>query len=282
MITDLGKVQIKRYLAGWETEIAGSIAFGVGESVESATQNRLDYEIGRVGIDFVTYDFNDDKLVFKGVMDEAFDGVIYEVGLFSSGPEATGSSSRLILSFDSDTEFWTQGGVDATYVTSNTRIGNDSMLVSPAASGSVTASYSDILMDLSGYTAADTFSIALRSANANISSLRFRFYTDTTNYYDITVPGAQITTGFGIVSVPFSQAAPTGTPRWEEITKVDVTVNASAGGAVSLQLEGVRIEDNDNVDPDRIMVARVKLATPFVKTAGTIQEVEFPLGVYTA
>lgn len=280
MFTDLGRVHIKRYLAGWETEIAGSIAFGVGASSPNAAQTRLDYEIGRVGVDFVTYDFIENKLIFKGVMDEIFDGVIYEVGLFSSGPEVTGSASKLILSFDSDTEFWTQGGVDATFTTDNTRVGNDSMLIAPAASGSVTASYSDILMDLSGYTAADTFSIALRSANANVSSVRFRFYTDTSNYYDVNVAGAQIPTGFGIVSVPFSQAVPVGNPRWAEITKVDVTVNAGPGGAASLQLEGVRIEDNDNTDPDRIMVARMVLPEPFVKTAGTIQEVEFPLGVF--
>lgn len=278
MITDLGKVHIKRYLAGWEPDLARSIAFGVGESAESPTQDRLDYEIGREDIVLTTYNFVDDKLVFKTVMDEIFDGVIYEVGLYSSDASASTIGSRLLFSFDSDTEFWTQAGLPAVYSTANTRIGNDSVVVAPAANGSVTTSYSDILLDLSGQTAADTFSFAFYSANTNVSSIRLRLFSDAANYYDLTISSG-IVAGFNIVNIPIAQAAPTGTPRWSEITKAEVTVSASATGDANVQLEAVRIEDRDNTATGHILIARTKLAVPFVKTAGTIQEVEFPLGV---
>ena len=280
MITNLGKVHIKRFLAGWEPDLARSIAFGVGDSNEVATQDRLDYEIGRTDISLITYNYIEDKLVFKGVMDETFDGVIYEVALYSSeaGPAST-VGSRLLLSFDSETEFWTQGGLPATYGTTNTRIGNDAMMISLNASTSATATYSDIFIDLSGYTSADTFSFAFHSAWPNVSSIVYRFYTDALNYYSVTVPGGSIGTGFNIVNIPVAQAVPTGVPRWSEITKVDVVATANADGAVLLQMEGVRVEDRDNTDIGQIMIARTKLATPFTKVAGTIQEVEFPLGV---
>lgn len=280
MITNLGKIHIKRFLADWEPDLARSIAFGAGESAEDAAQDRLDYEIGRTDVSLITYNYVEDKLIFKGVMEETFDGVIYEVGLYSSeAPEGNTVGSRLILSFDSETEFWTQGGVAATYSTTNTRIGNDSMVLAPAASGSVTATYQDILMDLSGYTSADTFSVALYSANTNVSSMTLRFFTDSSNYYTVTIAGGSIGTGFNIINVPIAQSVATGAPRWAEISKVEVTANASAAGAVNLQMEGVRVEDRDNTAIGQILIARTKLTVPFVKTAGTIQEVEFPLGV---
>lgn len=280
MITNLGKVHIKRFLAGWEPDLARSIAFGVGESVESAEQDRLDYEIGRTDVSLITYNFLEDKLVFKGVTDELFDGVIYEVGLYSSeAGEGSTVGSRLLLSFDSETEFWTQGGVPATYTTANTRIGNDSVVIAPLASGTVVSSYTDILIDLSGYTSADTFSFAFYSANTNVDSMTFGFFTDASNYYTVTIPGGTVGTGFNLINIPISQSVATGAPRWSEITKIEVTVNAGAGGAVNIQMEGVRVEDRDNTDIGHILVARTKLLVPFVKVAGSVQEVEFPLGV---
>lgn len=280
MITNLGKVHFKRFLAGWEPDLARSIAFGVGESVEIATQDRLDYEIGRTDISLITYNFIDDKLVFKGIMDELFDGVIYEVGLYSS-EAGSGSTvgSRLLLSFDSETEFWTAGGLAATYSTTNTRVGNDSVVVAPGASTSQTVTYSDIFVDLSGYTSADTFSLAFYAANANTSSITYRFFTDASSYYSTTVVAGSIGVGFNIVNVPVASSTVTGAPRWSEITKVEVTVAATAGGAASVHLEGVRVEDRDNTELGNILIARTKLITPFVKTVGSIQEVEFPLGV---
>lgn len=280
MITNLGKVHFKRFLAGWEPDFARSIAFGVGESTPDPAQDRLDYEIGRTDISLITYNFVEDKLIFKGIMDETFDGVIYEVGLYSSeANEGSTVGSKLLMSFDSDTEFWTQAGLPATYTTTNTRIGNDSMVIAPAASGSITASYENILMDLSGYTSADTFSVAFYSANTNVSSMTLRFFTDASNYYTVTIAGGSIGTGFNMVNVPIAQSAATGAPRWSEITKVDVSVNASGAGAANVQMEGVRVEDRDNTEIGNILIARTKLVTPFVKVAGTIQEVEFPIGV---
>lgn len=281
MMTNEGMLHIKRYMAGWTPSIALSMAFGVGTKAPTANDRELQFEVGRSDIELVSYDFVQDKLVFKASLGEDFDATISEVGLFSLESNIVSGEygSRLLASFDSETEEWFQGTTPATYTTANTRIGEDSVIVAPNASGSITVSQEDTVMDLSGYSAADELSFAFYSANTNASSIRYRFKTDASNYYDFTVPAASIVSGFNIVRLAKGGAVATGTPSWETITSLEVTVSAKAAGAASVNLEGVRIEDLDSVSPDYVMVARVILSVPFDKVAGRTQEVEFPLGV---
>jgi hypothetical protein len=279
MITSAGKTHIKRFLAGMEPDIARAIAFGVGEAPEQLSDTALHFEIGRTDVDLVSYDFTTDRLIFKGVLEEGFDGVIYEWALYSREDSSAGAfGSRLVTSFDSDTETWFQGGSAATYRTTNTRIGNDSVVVTAATSGNTTVSYPDVTMDFSEYSAADNFSFAFYNDNTNLSSIRYRFKTDASNYYDFTL-NSGFSTAFNIQTRTKGTATVTGTPNWGTITAIEVTVFSSGAGGASVGLEGVRIEDVDTVDQGYVMIARAVLVTPFAKTAGAIQEVEFPLGV---
>lgn len=279
MITDEGALHIKRYLAGWVPSIALSMAFGVGQRPATRTDTELEFEVGRADIELTNYDFVDEKLVFKASLPEDFDATLHEVGLYSmESNSASGDfGSRLITSFDSETEAWTQGAGDATYSTTNTRIGVDSVSATPAANGSVTVALSDTYHDLSGYSAADQFSFAFFCGNTNTSSIRYRFKTDTTNYYDITVTTANA--GFNVAKINKGTATPTGSPEWGAITSLEVTVSSKASGASQVNLEGIRIEDRDTISPEYVLVSRVVLATPFDKVSGRIQEIEFPLGV---
>lgn len=281
MITNQGMVHIKRYLAGWTPSIALSMAFGVGTEAPNVGDSALNFEVGRADIELTSYDFVQNKLVFKASLPEDFDATIYEVGLFSLESNIVSGEygSRLLASFDSETETWMQGSVEATYVTTNTRIGEDSAQVSPAANGTITVIQSDVVMDLSGYSAADEFSFAFYCANTNTSTIRYRFKTDASNYYDVTVASASIAAGFNVVKIMKGAAVPTGTPDWGQISSLEVTVSAKAAGAATVNLEGVRIEDMDTISPDYVLVARVILATPFEKVSGRLQEIEFPLGV---
>lgn len=281
MITDEGVIHIKRYVAGWVPAIGLSMAFGAGEKPASVTDKELQFEVGRANIELTTYDFVQDKLVFKASLPEDFDATIHEVGLFSleSNYSSGDFGSRIISSFDSDTEAWMQGSDEATYSTANTRVGVDSVLVAPAASGSVTVVQSDTYHDLSGYSAADEFSFAFFCGNTNTSSIRYRFKTDATNYYDVTVPTASISAGFNVVRISKGAATVTGVPNWGDISSVEVTVNSKASGVSEVHLEGIRIEDMDTISPDYVMVARVVLSNSFEKVSGRIQEIEFPLGV---
>lgn len=280
MITSEGKLHLKRYLAGYEPDIGRALAFGVGTAPATLADNSLQYEVGRSPVNLVAYDFINDQLIFKAVLDENFDSVIHEVGLYSREDSSAGAfGSRIISSFDSDTELWMQGGSPASYTTTNTRIGNDSATISIVQSGSTTVSLANITVDFSENSAADVFSFAFYCNDANLSSLRFRFMTDNANYYDVTVTSGNIAAGFNIVRVTKGSAVVTGNPNWGTITELQVTGFATAGGTAVVNLEGIRIEDTDTVDTGYVLVSRVVLDIPFVKVAGRIQEVEFPLGV---
>lgn len=281
MITTEGTLHVKRYMAGFVPSIALSMAFGVGESPEAAGDTKLQFEVGRSDIELTSYDFIADKLVFKATLDEGFDATLYEVALYSSEADVAAGEfgSRLLTSFDSDTEVWMQASNPATYTTENTRIGANSVTVTLTTNGSSTVSQEGIVWDFSGYSAADEFVFAFYCDNGNAESIRYRFLTDASNYYDFTVPAASITTGFNLVRVLKGAAVSTGAPNWGSVTRLEVTSTAKNIGGVVINHEGIRIEDMDTVSPGYVMVARSLLAVPFDKVAGRIQEIEFPLGV---
>src|SRR6476469_6797323 len=117
MITQQGVTYIKRYLAGFVPSMAQSIAFGLGNRAESNTDTKLQFEVERVDINLTSYDFVNNKLIFKAELPDDFQGQIYEVGLFSQPSNAVAGEfgSKMLSSFDSFDEGWT---VDATGVAS--------------------------------------------------------------------------------------------------------------------------------------------------------------------
>jgi hypothetical protein len=273
-------MHIKRYLAGSVNDIGQSIALGVGEKPEAATDTALEYEIGRVSVDLVAYDFDTERLIFKATVTEEFDGVIHEVGLYSMDSSNAGAfGSRILTSFDSETEVWTSAAGPTIFTTENTRVGNDSLTLIPAAGGFVTAENTDVNVDLSENSGADQFSVAFYCADSNLANLSINFYTDSLNYYTVSVPNELIVAGFNIARVAKDAAVASGTPTWSSITSIGVTANAKVAGSATVNLEGIRIEDVDTVDIDYVLVSRAVLDTPFVKVSGRTQDIEFPLEV---
>lgn len=279
MITTNGKTHIKRYLAGHVPSIAQCIAYGIGGSAESAADTSLQFEVGRAEIMLTSYDFANDRLIFKAVLPEAFSAQIYEVALFSQfdNPLAGNFGSKVLASFDSSTETWTKDtdGSAAVYSTSTARLGGDSLSLSAAASTVVGYVLNDVIYDMSGNSGSDVFKFAY-NASANVSVVTLRFRTDASNYYLFnTYPSA----GYKIDTFTKGSAVVTGNPSWSNITSIEVRVQATAGGTAVVDFDGIRIEDTDTVSPEYVMVSRELLATQFTKTEGKTQEVEFSLSV---
>lgn len=282
MITTDGKLHIKRFLAGQVPAIAQSIAFGVGNRAEAVGDTKLQFEAGRVDIALTSFDFVNNRLIYKAQLPDDFAGSIYEAAIFSvaSDDVAGQFGSRLLASFEDDTEDWIDPatGNSASYVTAATsRIGTASMRQAPAASASETDAMNQLALDLGGYSGNDKFVFAFNVGTANTASIRFRFMTDASNYYDFLL-GAQ-TTGYKVVEAAKSTATVTGAPKWENITEIRVITTSTAGGASAVDFDGIRIEDSDTINPNYVMVAREMLSTPFVKEEGKIQEIEFALDV---
>lgn len=284
MLTNEGKNHIRRYLAQYVNAIAQSVAFGIGSAAEAGTDTALHLEVVRSPVNLVSYDFANNKLVYKASIPEDYIGKIYEVGLYSLDQDpASGSyGSRLVTTFDSGTEVWVDpadGTTAPAFSATANRVGADAMLHDPAASATMTDTLRNLSLDFSGNSAADTFKFALNVANANTNQVIYRFMTDTANYYSFTINATVQTAGYKIVELTKGSATVTGTPDWSNITEVQVITNSKSSGASSVEHDAIRIEDKDSASLDYILVARKVLPAPVTSSDGLAQDIEFSLDI---
>lgn len=279
MITGNGKIHIKRYLAGFVPNVVQSIAYGIGTRATAGADNRLQFETGRVNLSLTTVDMAANKIIYKAQLPEYEAGRIYEVGIYSVPADMVAGEfgSRLISSFDSDSEEWTNtsDGSPAFYSNTFSRIGEDSLRHTPGASTAQTSTLTQLSMDLEGYSGSDRFVLAFNVGNENTAGITVRFMTDSSNYYDFNM-GAQ-TTGYKFAEWQKADAVVTGSPNWATITQIQVITTATAAGPAQVDFDGIRVEDIDTVNPEYVMISREVLGTPYIKQEGRIQEVEFAL-----
>ena len=261
--------------------IAQSIALGIGSKVAAVGDAKLQFEIGRVPVNLTSFDFVNNKLIFKGAVPDEFSGIIYEIAVYSSPYDTVAGEfgSRTLARFDSNTETWVDAStsVAATYSTTNARIGADALRHTPAASATKSDILSQISLDLSGYSNADVFVLAFNAGTAFTSSVKVRLQTNASNYYEIT--SLTPTAGYKVVEIAKSAAVATGAPDWSNITSIQVSTTSTGGGASQIDFDGIRIEDVDTVNPEYVMVSREPLITPFTKVSGKTQEVEFAMDI---
>ena len=274
MITNDGKLRIRQWLPGGGTNLASTIVVGVGSTAESANDTRLVFEVARIPINLISYDNVDNLLIFKGALDAAMVGKIYEIGLYTQpvNTVAGGYGSRLLTSFDQINETWTNATWDATYA----RIGADALKQAPTASTTAT-SVLNTSLDLSGYSGADLFLLAFNCENGNAASVVFRFKTDASNYYTFTTSNPA--SGYNIVSFTKAVGVVTGSPSWSDITSIEVATTAKAAGTAPVEFDGLRVEDVDSINPEYVMLARDVPASPITKVSGLIHEIEYGVSV---
>lgn len=279
MITTEGKRYIKRFMAGQVPAIAGSIAFGIGGSVEALTDTSLHFEIDRSDIVLISYDFVNDRLVFKAPVPDTYVGTITEAALFSESINSAAGNfgSKLISTFDSENEEWFTGASPSTFSSTFSRVGGDSLRHTATASSTVSSTLDNIEIDLSGNSDADKFLIAYNNTNSFTANFKVKFMTDASNYYTLTVTSPS--TSYRISSVLKGDATVTGAPSWGQINSIEVTSTATAGGTSTMDFDAIRIEDMDTVNPDYVLIAREVLGTPFVKEVGKVQDIEYSLDV---
>lgn len=284
MITTSGRDLIKRYLAGYVPSIAQSIAFGIGGIAENMSQTSLQLEVARNTINLTSYDFANDKLVWKASIPDDYVGQIYEVGIYSlpANTEAGNYGSRIVTTFDSATETWVDpadGVTPAVFDTANMRVGVDALLQTPAAGATATYTLRDLQLDFSGNSASDTFIFAFYCANPNANSVSFKFMTDAANYYTFTITTPAQSAGYKIVEIQKGAAVTTGVPDWENITELQATTTSKAGAAAAVSFDAIRIEDRDSLSLDYVLVARKVLSPPVAAVDGLAQDIEFSMDV---
>jgi hypothetical protein len=271
MITEQGRVVVLRYLSGQVGRIGGAVAVGASQTLPARTDTKLYFEYGRGAVDLVAPDFLTNRVIFKAPMPLALSGTIYELGLYPYlAAPLSDFSDMVVTGFDPNVELLSGGTLNS----SNYRVGAESYQLAPAANGNSTATLT-VNTGFGGYSPEDLFTLAYFINDANTSSIRVRMLTDATNYYSYTF---NTPTAPGYYTHDFAKSAftRTGTADWSNITSVQFTVNAGAGGATAVQFDGLRINDTTPY-VDYALVSRAVLGAPLYKLPNQQMDIEYVL-----
>ncbi|QQV92411.1 minor tail protein [Streptomyces phage MeganTheeKilla] len=274
LITTEGQRLILRYLAGQSPSLGAAIGAGVSSVAATVDDTYLGFEVERVAVNLRNADYTNGMVIFKGTIEQDVVMNIYEMGLWSSAENNLNSEfgSRLLTTFDLELEEWTNVTADATA----NRTSADSIKVS-ASSSATTSPRLDVDMDLSGYSANDTFLLAFSKPNNNINTIKLIFEDVVGGgNASLTKTVSSLPSGYNILQFRKGDFAISGTFSWETITRMgfDVTAGGTAGYVI---LDGLRVEDLDTPNQDFVLVSHAILGSPIQKTNVAPMDVEYAL-----
>jgi len=272
LITTEGKRLILRVLAEQASSLGQAIGLGVGAAAATVADLRLQWEIDRQQIAIRNVDYDNSRVIMKTTLPQNSIYKIYEIGLWSQFTNDFNSDnvSRVLTTFETSFESWTNTTVDAT----QSRTSPDSVKIDAGSSATTTSSLG-VELDLSGYSALDTFNIAFYKANNNITTLKLNF-ASTGGSWEGSATVSALPVGYNIISIAKGAFTATGTPDWSAITTMSVKVTAG-GSAGYLIMDGIRIEDGDTLNPAYALVSRSVLGSPLTKTDSSPMDIEYAL-----
>jgi hypothetical protein len=296
LITKFGKRFLTSYLAGMITSPTKDLAFGIDSTAVQANGNdtRLGFEFYRVPVSFGSIDIQTDvsgnstySVVYQATIPQDVSGIIKEIGLYPGiKSSANNYDSKFIADFENNLMWFKSDGSNPELVSETTstikpRVGAYFSKVALSASQSVefTCSYSGL--DLSGYTASDSISLAYNQENTNLESIVFRFYSSDSSYYSATFAGAaSVTDTNKIAKVLFStMVANNAYADLTSIIKIGVVVTAKSSGQAVIYLDALRIDDEDTFDANFGLISRSVLSSPVEKIAGKPVDIEYRINL---
>ena len=298
MITRFGKRFLTNYLAGNADFGQKELAFGIGSSAASEDNTRLNFEFYRVPVTIGSIDITNTgtnespvyvyKAVYQATIPQDVAGVISEIALYpASRTSRNNFDSNFLTQFDNNL-LWTDSNNGNPQLQINTselvsKIGENMVYVQTSAS--TAKEYTTPLgsLDLSGYSVNDSIAIAYKKADNNVSRIRLKFYSSTTQYcfVDFT-PEAMGATPDKIQSTTlnnlFSNTSATP-PDFKNIIKLGLEVTANSSGTTTVYFDGIRINDEDTFDANYGMISRSVLTGGNIvtKTSGRQVDIEYKL-----
>jgi hypothetical protein len=298
MITRFGKRFLTNYLAGNADFGQKELAFGIGSTAASADNTRLNFEFYRVPVTIGSIDITNTgtdespvyvyKAVYQATIPQDVAGVISEIALYpASRTSRNNFDSNFITQFDNNL-LWTDSDNANPQLQLNTsqlvsKIGENMVYVQTPLS--TVKEYTTPLgsLDLSGYSVNDSIAIAYKKADNNVSKIRLKFYSSTTQYcYVDFTPEAMGATPDKIQSTTlnnlFSNTSETA-PDFKNIIKLGVEVTANSSGTTTVYFDGIRINDEDTFDANYGMISRSVLTGEDIvtKTSGRQVDIEYKL-----
>jgi hypothetical protein len=271
LITTEGKRLILRYLAGLAPNIGEVLAVGVSGVAANVADSALTFEIDRATISLKSPNYTTNQVIFKGTLPQEAIYKIYEVGLYSQASNSLAGefASRILTTFDTSIENWTNVTVDTT----QQRTSVDAVRVDVGASATVNIRAPAIL-DLSGYTFNDEFKLGFYKSTNNITNVTLVFENQGGATLTRTIAVNALPTGYNVIA--FKKGDFTGTATWNAITSYGLNIQANATGGF-LILDGIRVEDTDTPNLDYILVSHAVLGAPLSKDATAPYDVEYAL-----
>jgi hypothetical protein len=291
LITKFGKRYLTQYLAGQSNTNLKDIAIGIGSTPASVNDTQLGFEFYRSPVTMSSIDIQTSSVtgvstygvVHKTTIPVDVVGVINELGLFPTvSLSSTDYASNSISTFEDNQSWVDSGGLYPTVLTTPTpKIGTYYLSMNALSSGTKQY-FNNFNIDISGYSALDSLTIAYRQSDLNLDYVFVRMYDSNNNYYEIRYAG-DVSTGDKIKSLTlnnlYSSGYGSGFPDQTSIVKIGVGVKAKSSGATTVLFDGLRINDEDAFRTDYGLISRSVLTTPIVKTLGKQMVIEYRIGL---
>jgi len=272
------------------------LAFGIDSTAVQSNGNdtRLGFEFYRIPVSLGSIDIQTDisgnstyAVVYQATIPQDVAGIIKEIGLYPGiKSSANNYDSKFIADFENNLMWFKSDSSNPELVLSTTssikpRVGANFSKISVNASQSAefTCSYSGL--DLSGYTASDSLSLAYNQENTNLESIVFKFYSSDSSYYSATFTGASsVTEPNKISKVLFSTLTANNVyADLSSIIKIGVIVTAKSSGQAVVYLDALRIDDEDTFNANFGLISRSVLSSPVEKIAGKPVDIEYRINL---
>jgi hypothetical protein len=291
LLTKFGKRYITQYLAGQNTSSAKDIAIGIGSTAATVNDTQLKFEFYRSAVNVSSVDIQTDQLtgnstygvVYKTTLPVDVSGIINEVGIFPSITFGTTDyASKSISSFE-DNQSWSDiSGLHPDLIsTLSPKIGSYYLSINSASSQEKSYFY-NFNLDISGYSAKDSMTMAYYQNDLNLDYVFLRAYDSNSNYYEIRYP-AENTIGYKIISLElnnlYTSGFGSGVTDSKSIVKIAVGIKSKSSGASNVLFDGLRINDEDAFRSDYGMISRSVLSDVITKSLGKQMDIEYRLGL---
>jgi hypothetical protein len=291
LLTKFGKRYITQYLAGQSNTNLKDIALGVGSTAATVNDTQLGFEFYKSPVSMSSIDIQTSPstgvstygVVYKTTVPVDVAGIINEVGLFPAvSLSSTDYASNSISTFE-DNQSWTDstGAFAPTTTNPFPKIGTSYLSIGAAASQTKEYFY-NFNIDVSGYSALDSLTLAYYQSDTNLDYVFVRMYDSSNRYYEIRYPG-DLSVGYKVKSLTlnnlYSSGYGSGTPDQTSIVKISCGVKAKVAGATAVLFDGMRINDEDSFRTDYGLISRSVLANPITKSLGKQMVIEYRIGL---
>ena len=288
LLTKFGKRYFTTYLAGINQYDKKDIAIGIGSTAATTNDNRLEFEFYKSQVEHGTIDIQTNNgvstysIVFKTTLPVDVGGVISEAGIFpSTSIGNTDYSNKYISTFENVIPWTDSSGTNPSFVTTpSPSIGLGWFSITSPSSSSKEY-FLKTNFDISGYSVNDSLSLAFNQQDTNLDYVFVRFYSSSTDYYEIRFAGSTIGNHISNLSLTnlYNSSYKSGNPDATSIINVSVGTKSKSTGLSTTLLDGLRINDEDTFNADFGLISRSVLSSPIIKSVGKQMDIEYRLDI---